>query len=177
MASSNRSAKRPGSPPSPVPPAGGRDGAATPQGRFGAALNWIKSNTIVATVIAVAGIITPVSALVAQTDKVIPVVLKTLDIPDCYKYADTYYDKWSEFRREGKMWREYPRAGGPYSFEFNELHRSRDTIQLVNLTPRAEIPEWKTMVVSLPVCGGKARFAVGIPERWNDLFEVWTASN
>jgi len=176
MASANRGTKRSGLPQRPVPLSGGSDGAAAPPGKFGTALHWIRSNSIVAAVIAVAGIVAPVSALVAQTDKVIPVVLKTLDIPDCYKYADTYYDKWSEFRREGKMWREYPRAGGPYSFEFNELHRSRDTIQLVNLTPRPEIPEWKTMVVSLPVCGGKARFAVGIPERWNDLFDVWITS-
>lgn len=177
MTSSNHSAKRPGLAQRPLPLTGGVDGAAAPLGRFVTALNWIKSNSIVATVITLAGIVAPVSALVAQTDKVIPVVLKTLDIPDCYKYADTYYDKWSEFRREGQMWREYPRAGGPYSFEFNELHRTRDVIELVNLTPRAEVPEWKTMVVSLPVCGGKARFAVGIPERWNDLFDVWTASN
>ncbi len=65
----------------------------------------------------------------------------------------------------------------PSAFEFNEVHRTRDAIELLNLTPRPEIPEWKTMVVSLPVCGGKARYAVGIPERWDDLFEVWTASN
>jgi hypothetical protein len=146
-------------------------------GKFGGVLNWIKSNSIVATVIAVAGIVTPVSALVIQTDRVIPIVLKIFAIPECYKYADTYYDKWSEFRREGQMWREYPRAGGPYSFEFNELHRSRDAIELLNLTPRDEIPEWKTMVVSLPVCGGMARSAVGIPERWDDLFEVRTTPN
>lgn len=177
MKSSNHSAKRPGLPQSPISLMAGIDGAAAPLGKFGSLLNWIKSNSIVATVIAVAGIVTPVSALVAQTDKVIPIVLKTFAIPDCYKYADTYYDKWSEFRREGKMWREYPRAGGPYSYEFNEVHRTRDTIELINLTPRPEIPEWKTMVVSLPVCGGKARYAVGIPERWDDLFEVWTASN
>jgi hypothetical protein len=174
---SSHSAKRAGLPRSPIPVMVGADRAANPAGKFGSLLNWVKSNSIVTTVIAVASILTPVSALVAQTDRVIPVVLKTFAIPDCYKYADTYYDKWSEFRREGKMWREYPRAGGPFSFEFNEVHRTRDTIELVNLTPRPEIPEWKTMVVSLPVCGGKARYAVGIPERWDDLFEVWTAAN
>jgi len=153
------------------------DRVAGPAGKIAGVLNWIKSNSIVASVIAVASIVTPVTAMVVQTDRALPIFREIFAIPDCYKYADTYYDKWSEFRREGKMWREYPRAGGPYSFEFNEVHRTRDAIQLVNLTPRAEIPEWKTMVVSLPVCGGKARYAVGIPEKWDDLFDVWTASN
>ena len=37
-------------------------------------------------------------------------------------------------------------------------------------------PTVETMIVSLPVCGGKARYAVGIPERWDDLFEAWTAN-
>ena len=155
----------------------GSDRAAKPAVKIDGLLNWIKTNSIAATMFATAGLLTPIVGFV-QASNVVPFALQTLAIPDCYKYADTYYDKWSEFRREGKQtWREYPRAGGPFSFEFNEVHRTRDAIELVNLTPRAEIPEWKTMVVSLPVCGGKARYAVGIPERWDDLFEVWTARN
>jgi len=173
---SPHSAKRSGLPRSPIPVMVGADRVTSPAGKIGGLLNWIKSNSIVATVLATVGLVTPIVGFV-QASNVVPFALRTFAIPDCYKYADTYYDKWSEFRREGKMWREYPRAGGPYSYEFNEVHRTRDAIVLVNLTPRPEIPEWKTMVVSLPVCGGKARYAVGIPERWDDLFEVWTASN
>ena len=175
--SPHRSPKRAGLPRSPIPVMGSHGKAARPAGKIDGVLNWIKSNSIVATVVATTGLLTPVVGFL-QTGNVVPFALETLAIPDCYKYADTYYDKWSEFRREDKTtWREYPRSGGSFSFEFSELHRSRDAIELVNLTPRPEIPEWKTMVVSLPVCGGKARYAVGIPERWDDLFEVWTASN
>jgi len=173
---SPHSAKRHGLPRSPIPVLRGRDRVAKPTGTIAGLVNWIKTNSIAATVFATAGLLMPVVGFV-QESNVVPFALHTLAIPDCYKYADTYYDKWSEFRREGKTWREYPRAGGPFSFEFNEVHRTRDAIELVNLTPRPEIPEWTTMVVSPPVCGGKARYAVGIPGRWDDLFEVWTASN
>jgi hypothetical protein len=133
--------------------------------------SWIKSNPL----IVAAGALTTVFGLVISLNNVVPVILKALNRPDCfpYTYADTYHDLWSDFKREGIFWREYPREGGEYRYQFRELHRTRENIDLLNLTPRPEHPGWETMVVRLPVCGGPAKVTIGITEQWEDMYEVW----
>ena len=139
------------------------------QQTFNAVLDWIKGKPI----IVLAGALTTVFGLIMSTSNVIPVVLKTLNRPDCLTYASVYRDPFSEFRQEGALWREYQPVGGPAKYEFRETHRTRDYIDLLNLTPRPEEPNWQTLLVRLPVCGGTARAAVGIAEHWFDLYPVW----
>lgn len=131
--------------------------------------SWIKSNPLVVT----AGALTTVFAFIISTSNVIPVILKALNLPDCLTYADVYHDSWSDFRHEGDKWREYPREGGTYRYEFRETHRTRDYIELLNLTPRPEERDWATLIVRLPVCGGTAKLTLGITQHWIDLYEVW----
>ena len=138
-------------------------------GIWDAISGWIKLNPL----IVIAGALTTAFGLVISASNVIPVVLKSVNRPDCFTYADVYRGPWSNFKLEGKVWREYPPEGGVHRFEFRELYRTRDHINLQNLTPRADTPGWETMIVRLPVCGGTARITVGIPERWGDLCQVW----
>jgi hypothetical protein len=58
-------------------------------------------------------------------------------------------------------------------FEFKEVRRTPDIIDLLNLTPRPTERDWQTMIVRLPVCGGSAKIILGIPERESKLAEVW----
>jgi hypothetical protein len=61
---SPHSAKRPGLPRSPIPVMVGAERVANPAGKIGGLLKWIKSNSIVATVLATAGLVTPVVGFV-----------------------------------------------------------------------------------------------------------------
>ena len=130
---------------------------------------WIKSNPLSV----VAGTLTTIFGLVVGASNAVPIALKALDLPDCLTYADVYHDSWSDFKRESMFWREYPHGSVSYSYEFREEHRTRDNIDLLNLTARPEEPGWKTMIVRLPVCGGTARITVGIVQNWKNLYEVW----
>jgi hypothetical protein len=128
---------------------------------------WIKSNRL----IVIAGALTTVFGLVISTSNVIPVVLKTLDRPDCLTYASAYRGPFSVFKLEAGVWREY--QDGAVRYEFREVHRTRDDIDLLNLTPRSNVQEWQTLIVRLPVCGGTAKITAGITQHWYDLFTVW----
>lgn len=174
MKSLNHVAKRGGMPRNPAPAMAATDGAAAPSKKIATLLNWIKSNSIVATVIALTGLATPAVAFIGQTGDLIADALKIFNIPACYRYADVYYDKFSYFKRDGQLWQEIPRDSGDKSYAFREVHRTRDEIELVNLTERPDIPEWKLMSVSLPVCGGTARYSIGVPDHWVDMYDVWT---
>jgi hypothetical protein len=139
------------------------------QQTFNAVLDWIKGKPF----IVLAGALTTLFGLIMSTSNVIPVVLKALNRPDCLTYASVYRDPFSEFRQEGAFWREYPLAGGPANYEFKEAHRTRDNIDLLNLTPRPDVREWQTLLVRLPVCGGTATLTVGTTEHWVDLYPIW----
>ncbi len=131
--------------------------------------SWVKSNPL----IVFAGVMTTVSGFILSASNVTPVILKGLNLPDCFTYANVYRGPWSYFKLEGNAWREYPPSGGTYRFEFRELHRTRDNIDLQNLTERPDNPDWATLRVRLPVCGGTAKITAGIPEHWIDLAQVW----
>ena len=60
-----------------------------------------------------------------------------------------------------------------YRYEFRETHRTRDYIELLNLTPRPEERDWATLIVRLPVCEGTAKLTLGITQHWMDLYQVW----
>jgi hypothetical protein len=111
--------------------------------------------------------------LIVSANNVVPIALKALDLPDCLTYPDVYHDANTDFKRDGNFWHEYRREDGTRLFEFREVHRTRDNIDLLNLTERREIPDWKNMKVRLPVCGGTAKISIGIAERWQNLYEVW----
>ena len=131
--------------------------------------NWLGSNRL----IVLAGALTTLFGLIISANNVLPVLFKMFDMPDCLSYASVYRLPWSSIKNEGGgNWREYPWDGTEVAFEFREFQRTRDNIDLLNLTPRAEIPGWKTMLVRLPVCGGTAQWTVSNPEHWVPLGEL-----
>lgn len=131
--------------------------------------SWIGSNRL----IVLAGALTTLFGLIISANNVLPVVFKMFDLPDCLSYATVYRLPWSSIKNEGGgSWREYPWDGTVVAFEFREFQRTRENIDLLNLTPRAEVPEWKTMLVRLPVCGGTAKWTTSNPEHWVPLGEL-----
>jgi hypothetical protein len=134
-----------------------------------AVLDWIKSNRLV-----FVGALSTIFGLIASVGTVYPLVLEGLNLPVCLTYANTYRKPESYFKHEGKVWHEYfPPDGSPFRYEFSEVRRTRDTIDLLNLTPRPEERNWASMIVRLPVCGGTAKLILGVPEHTIDLAEVW----
>jgi hypothetical protein len=134
-------------------------------------LNWAKPSLLALLV----GVLTTVFSLIGAASNAVPVILKTLNLPECITYANAYGGTQSDFKKEGDAWREYAPGATAFQNEFKEIARSRTEILLRNLTPRAASADWPTLVVHLPVCGGTARMSEGMPERWTDLEEVWKA--
>ena len=134
---------------------------------LGTLWSWIGTTRLVV----LAGALATTFSLIANADKCIPVVLRALDLPDCYSYANVYDKPGSSFRKEDAVWREYPSDGGAPVFTFREIQRTREHIDLLNLTERPNEPDWKNLMVRLPVCGGTARLM--FPNRSLDLAEVW----
>ncbi|WP_257165758.1 hypothetical protein [Bradyrhizobium sp. SRS-191] len=127
-----------------------------------------------------AGALTAVFAAIGAVNSVIPAVsnigsatLDMLNLPACLTYADRFAGTQSSFRKEGNIWREYPRGSETYSYEFKEIRRTPQEIMLWNVTPRANVPDAASLVVHLPVCGGTAMLTEGLPERSTKLEEVW----
>ncbi|MGJ4996713.1 hypothetical protein ACQR0Z_19975 [Bradyrhizobium sp. HKCCYLS3077] len=127
-----------------------------------------------------AGVITTVFAAIGAVNSVIPAaanvgtkVLETLNLPACLRYSDRYEGTQSAFRKEGKLWREYPRGSETFSYEFKEIRRTPQEIMLWNVTPRANVPDAASLVVHLPVCGGMAVLTEGLPEHSTNLEQVW----
>lgn len=135
-------------------------------------LRWVKPSLLALLV----GGLTTIFALIGAASNAVPVVLRTLNLPDCFTYADVYRGTQSDFKKEGAVWREYAPGAVTYAFEFKEVERTRDEILLRNLTPRAGLADSASLVVHLPVCGGTAKLTEGLPEHWTDLEEVWRAS-
>ncbi|MGJ4947017.1 hypothetical protein [Bradyrhizobium sp. HKCCYLS20291] len=127
-----------------------------------------------------AGAITTVFAAIGAVNSVIPAaanvgatVLDTLGLPACLTYADRFGGTQSSFRKEGDLWREYPRGSETFSYEFKEIRRTRQEIMLWNVTPRPNVPDAASLVVHLPVCGGMAVLTEGLPERSTNLEQIW----
>ena len=139
------------------------------QEKSGGFWSWIKSKRL----LVIAGGLTTLFGLIVSASNVTPVVLKALGRPDCLTYAKVYHDPFSDFKLEDDRWREYPHEGGPARYEFREAHRTRENIDLLNLTPRPDTRDWQTLIVRLPVCGGTAQLTVGITENWVDLYPIW----
>ena len=135
-------------------------------------LRWVKPSLLALLV----GVLTTIFTLIGAASNAVPVVLKTLNLPDCFTYADVYRGTQSDFKKEGAVWREYAPDAVAYHYEFREVGRTRDEILLRNLTPREGLVDSASLVVHLPVCGGTAKLTEGLPERWTDLEEVWRAS-
>ena len=114
---------------------------------------------------------TAVFAMISQAGTAVPLILKTLNLPSC-RTSDVYRGTQSDFKKEGNFWREYSPGAVAYSYQFEEINRTRDVIMLRNLTPR-DTKDWKTLSVHLPACDGTARLSEGLPERWTDLQQVW----
>jgi hypothetical protein len=123
-------------------------------------------------IVVLAGALTTVFGLVISAGSVIPMVQKAVNLPECWTYTDVYYAPESYFKRDGTTWREYGRIGNVLWYEFRETHHTRDFIFLLNLTPRPGTDEWRRFTLRFPVCGGTAMMS-GIPQKWQDLFEVW----
>jgi hypothetical protein len=134
-------------------------------------LSWIKPSLLALLV----GVMTTISSVIAATSSAVPVILKTLNLPACLTTSNVYRGTQSDFKKQGAVWREYPAGAADSSYEFSELRRTRDEILLRNLTPREGSTDPASLVVHLPVCGGTAKLAEGLPEHWTDLEEVWQA--
>jgi hypothetical protein len=134
-------------------------------------LNWVKPSLLAVLV----GVLTTIFSLIGAASNAVPTILKTLNLPECLTYADTYQGTQSDFRKEGDVWREYAPDALAFQNEFTEIERSRTEILLRNRTRRETSADWATLVVYLPVCGGTARMSEGKPERWTDLEKVWKA--
>ncbi len=100
--------------------------------------------------------------------------LKVLDLPDCISYADIYHSAHSYFKMDAQgVWREYPPEGGTARYEFKEGTPYPGLYRPAQSDRATRHPEWRTMLVRLPACGGKSEMSLGIPERWTNLFQVW----
>jgi hypothetical protein len=123
-------------------------------------------------IIVLAGALTTAFGLIISASTVAPLVLKALNLPDCWTYANVYYADQSHFKRDGRIWREYSNDGNALWYEFRETHRTRDYIYLLNLTERPGTYEWWRFNIRLPVCDGSAMMS-GFPEKWLTLMQVW----
>jgi len=132
-------------------------------------LNWVKPSLLALLV----GVLTTIFTLIGAASNAVPVILKTLNLPDCLTYADVYRGTQTDFKKEGEVWREYAPEAVAYRYEFKEIQRTRDEFILRNLTPREPPTDSASLVVHLPVCGGTARLTEGLPERSTDLQQVW----
>lgn len=135
-------------------------------------LRWVKPGLWALLV----GIVTTISTVIGAASNAVPLILKTLNVPDCFTYADVYPGTQSDFKKEGAVWREYAPDAVASNDEFEEVRRTRDEILLRDLTPREGVADSASLVVHLPVCGGTAKLTEALPERWTDLKEVWRAS-
>jgi len=134
-------------------------------------LSWVRPKFL-ALLVAVP---TTTFALISGASTAVPIILKTLNVPDCLTYANVYRGTQSDFKKEGDVWREYAPNATAFNYEFRELKRTRDEIILRNLTPREGVADSASLVVHLPVCGGTAKLTEGLPERSTDLEQVWRA--
>src|SRR5688572_26732965 len=136
--------------------------------KMNAISDWIKSNPA----IAVASALTTILALFISIANAVPLALRALDVPECWTYANVYKGPWSEFRQEGPIWREYFHADSTFKYEFKEVARTRESIELLNLTERPEEAAWRTLMVRIPVCGGAVQLSRRIPQDWVYLCDV-----
>ena len=134
-------------------------------------LRWVKPSLLALLV----GVLTTSFTLIGAASNAVPVILKTLNLPDCFTYGDVYRGTQSDFKKEGALWREYPPDAAAFQYEFREVRRTRDEIMLRNLTPREGVADSASLVVHLPVCGGTAWLTEGLPERSTNLEQVWRA--
>ena len=72
--------------------------------RARAYLSWVKPSLLVLLV----GAVTTIFTMIGAASNAVPVILKTLNVPDCFTYADVYRGTQSDFKKEGAVWREYP---------------------------------------------------------------------
>jgi hypothetical protein len=135
---------------------------------LGTYLSWVKPSLLALLV----GVLTTIFTLIGAASNAVPVILKTLNLPDCLTYADVYRGTQTDFKKEGEVWREYAPEAVVYQYEFKEVRRTRDEIMLRNLTPRKP-PADSSLVVHLPVCGGTVKLTEGLPEQSTDLEQVW----
>ena len=131
-------------------------------------LRWVKPGLWALLV----GVVTTISTVIGAASNAVPVILKTLNVPDCFTYADVYPGTQSDFKKEGAVWREYAPDAVASNYEFEEVRRTRDEILLRDLAPREGVADSASLVVHLPVCGGTAK----LTEALTDLEEVWRAS-
>jgi hypothetical protein len=132
-------------------------------------LSWVRPSLLALLV----GVLTTIFTLIGAASNAVPVILKTLNLPDCLTYADIYRGTQTDFKKEGEVWREYAPEAVAYQYEFKEVRRTRDEIMLRNLTPRKPPADSASLVVHLPVCGGTVKLTEGLPEHSTDLEQVW----
>lgn len=58
-------------------------------------LRWMKPGLWALVV----GVVTTISTVIGATSNAVPVILKTLNVPDCFTYADIYRGTQSDFKK------------------------------------------------------------------------------
>jgi hypothetical protein len=80
-------------------------------------LRWVKPGLWALLV----GVVTTISTVIGAASNAVPVILKTLNVPDCFTYADVYPGTQSDFKKEGAVWREYAPDAVASNYEFEEV--------------------------------------------------------
>src|ERR1700722_14459847 len=93
------------------------------------------------------GVVTTISTVISATSNAVPVILKTLNVPDCFTYADVYRGTQSDLKKVGAVRRKYAPDAVASNYEFKEVRRTRDEILLRNLTPRQGVADSASLVV------------------------------
>lgn len=122
------------------------------------------------------GAIGAVAGALASIPKAWEFVSDVFDVPNCIFYSDKYEYVEGYFKKDGARWVEYKKnSNAPYA-EFSEVKRGKKSILINNMTPRQHQegqPELGVMLISLPPCGGTARWTLQNPQNWEDLYQVW----
>jgi hypothetical protein len=63
--------------------------------------------------------------VIGTTSNAVPVIVKTLNVPDCFTYGDVYRGMQTDFKKEGAVWREYAPEAVASNYEFKEVRHSR----------------------------------------------------
>ena len=138
--------------------------------KFQTMANWIKSksNPVLILLTGAGTLVALVSAFLTNIES----ISQFFDRRHCLTYASGYRGVSNLFKKEGGEWVEY--QSGTARFKFEETGRDGGYLYLHNKTERPENPEWATLAVRLPRCGGEAGITSGLPQRpWVRLADVW----
>lgn len=142
------------------------------KGRIKSALSSVKNHPI----IVVIGVLGAIFGFIANVPRAWDFISDVLDLPSCVFFSRTYLYPGGKFTQEDGEWREYKTGSQMIYAKFIELRRGKKHILLENTTPREDTGHRtgkEIMLLSIPPCGGTARWTWQNPQNWEDLYQVW----